>query len=280
MTSGEPHEPAFAQAIDRRLAETELAAREREYSPSSVLASLGTTINAEIDRYYTESAEALTQFDFVEHRYGPLDRNIVRMIEPLPQRTLMLVYVHGGYWQELSVNDSLFGASDANSRDMGFAAIGYTLAPDASVEQIINEVVDALTLLGKLYPATKLVVAGSSAGAHLVAATLQRKPDLMYQAILMSGIYDLRPLIGTYINDALSLTLDEATRLSPRLNGPPECTSSNVMVVVGEHETIAFHEQTLAYAAHVGANVIMVPGRHHFDLPFELGALLDRLPSA
>lgn len=271
-TSSKP-QPNRAAEADLGDFDSQFPARsklETEYSPSSILPSLGTTLETEVNRYFAGSREAINHFSFAEHRYGQLPRNTILIVSQPTPPLAMLVYVHGGYWQELSVNESLFAASDAGLLGMGFAAIGYTLAPKASIEKIVVEVECALTYLQQQFPLTKLIVAGSSAGAHLVACVLQRGRNPIHQAILMSGIYDLRPLVDTYINDALGLTVDRATYLSPLLGRPPARDGATVTIVVGEHETDAFHEQSRSYAEHIETDAIVVPDRHHFDLPFDV----------
>lgn len=41
----------------------------------------------------------------------------------------LLVFVHGGYWQELSKNEAAFAAHHVVSAGVSFAALGYGLAP-------------------------------------------------------------------------------------------------------------------------------------------------------
>ena len=65
---------------------------------------------------------------------------------------------------------------------------------------------------------------GHSAGAHLCAMALSsdwflgltpEETSLFNGVILLSGIYDLKPLITTYVNEPLGMTVDEAEANSP-----------------------------------------------------------------
>ncbi len=249
---------------------------EREYSPSSVLQSLGTTLETEIGRYVSLSNDAYETHKFAEITYGPKPRNNILILDhPQPPKKA-LIYVHGGYWQELSARDSLFGASDALRNGLGFGSIGYTLTPNISLRAICHEIVSAIRAIRKHFPGTDLILAGSSAGAHLCAWVLHEQPLLISEVILMSGIYDLRPLVGTYINAKVGLSIDEAAQLSPLLLTPPNLDRSRVTIAVGEFETNAFREQSEAYARIVGVECTSITSRHHFDLPFELGRWLTR----
>jgi arylformamidase len=235
-----------------------------------MLATLGTSIESEIGRYRALSDEVVATRQVVELRYGPLPRNmLLTAVEDKPT-TEILVYVHGGYWQDLSVRDSLFLSNIAKQSGMGFVAVGYSLAPQATVREIINEIICALTFVRAGNLDRRLTVVGSSAGAHLVACALHRRSDLVDRAVLLSGIYDLRPLVTTYINGPLGLDADEAAALSPLLENAPDVSDKAVIIAIGEHETEAFHEQTRRYAEHLGVGYQMVAGRHHFDLPLYL----------
>jgi len=96
-------------------------------------------------------------------------------------------------------------------------------------------------------------------------------------ATLLSGVYDLRPLPLTYINDAVRMSQSDALSNSPLLlidaaaaAFPPS------LVAVGDNETSEFKRQSGEFAQALGrrgavAQLIEVAGRNHFDLPFDLG---------
>jgi arylformamidase len=166
------------------------------------------------------------------------------------------------------------------------AVVDYELAPRASLARIIDQciaatskVIASAARLG-LDP-QRVVVAGSSAGGHLAAAVVQRVD--VAGAVLLSGVFDLEPLVGTYINEALGLDGDAARALSPiRWLTPGIVDSLNerralaLIVAVGANETTEFHRQSLDFAiaarvaGHRVAHVIE-PHRHHFDVPGDLG---------
>jgi arylformamidase len=93
-------------------------------------------------------------------------------------------------------------------------------------------------------------------------------------AVLTSGIYDLRPLVGTYVNEALHLDEAEAVRLSPALK-EVEARPEQWVVAWGSRDTDEFKRQSMDYAAQlVGAEVECVTveegNRNHFDLVLDL----------
>ncbi|MDH5520310.1 MAG: alpha/beta hydrolase, partial [Acidimicrobiia bacterium] len=187
--------------------------RQQQYSPSTMLDG---PLDPYLDAYARRSAEAYETAERVETiRYGPGPANTVDLAlpavpsdEPVP----LHVYIHGGYWQLLSKRDSFFLAPDCLARKMAFATVDYTLAPAATLDEIVDECVAALATLGAVAPdhgidPTSMVVSGSSAGGHLTAmAALRLPPDQRPAAVIaVSGIFELEPLIGTSINDAVGL---------------------------------------------------------------------------
>ncbi len=91
--------------------------------------------------------------------------------------------------------------------------------------------------------------------------------------MLLSGIYDLEPLMGTYIDAALHLTAGDVATLSPlRLKpGRPVRT----IVAWGENETAEFKRQSRAFASVLAnsgfpVSAFEVAGTNHFDIVFGL----------
>ncbi len=130
------------------------------------------------------------------------------------------LFFHGGYWQELDKSDASFPALEFHARGITYVAAGYGLAPGNSLMRIIEQARAAArwvrSNLCEADGSAQLVVSGSSAGAHLAAwVALTEDVDA---AVLLSGVYDLRPLVGTYINEALDLDERSAAELSPLLH--------------------------------------------------------------
>ena len=188
------------------------ADRGEAYSPSSALSNGG--LEQQIRRYVDDSNAAYAAFpDTRTISYGKKPSNTIDIVFPAPDKRFpLLVFLHGGYWQELSKKESFFPAAQALPRGSAFAAIDYTLAPVATIDEIVEECCAALTLLVKdaeklnIDPA-RIVLSGSSAGAHLAAMCCLKLPPALAPCgvVLMSGIYELAPLVGTYINDVVGM---------------------------------------------------------------------------
>jgi arylformamidase len=92
--------------------------------------------------------------------------------------------------------------------------------------------------------------------------------------VLLSGIYDLRPLVVTETNDPLHLTHESAAAISPQLLASTHGLS-HALCAVGESESSEFIRQNAEYADHLRfsgttADSIVVPNRDHFNLPYDL----------
>lgn len=275
MSSGQSH-PDW-----RNLDSQELAAA---YSPSSCVdGDIGPFITAYVDR----SEAARQQCEVVGHpihtiRYGPGPSQTVDVAVPTLANDHagipLVVFIHGGYWQQLSKNESLFAAIDCLEHGVAFGAVDYTLAPAASLDEIVAECHAALEALVSAAPdhgidPDRVIVAGSSAGAHLAATVGLGANWRPVATVLVSGIFDLEPLVDTYINDAVGLDLAAARRNSPALATLDDFPRT--VIAYGDNETQEFKRQSndfaaLLVAAGTDVDIFEVPGRNHFDVILDL----------
>jgi arylformamidase len=253
--------------------ETELAERERVYSPSSMIDG---DLSAVIARYVSGSADTRRRFPPATHAYGLGADEVLDVYEPTVGSCGELhIFLHGGYWQELSRRESSFHLDPLLERGCVVAVPDYTLAPHASLDAIVDQCVRGVRWCIDHLAAERVVLSGSSAGAHLAAMvlTVESRVDA---SVLFSGVYELEPLIGTYINEAVGITEESAARLSPLRLAPSRPIP--IVVADGEIETAAFHAQSDAFAtrwATYGCAItrFTVVGRNHFDIPEELDTL-------
>jgi arylformamidase len=252
---------------------------EKEYSPSSCVPS--------IEPFLVEYALRSRKAEQALHcqkdlQWGDKPDETLDFFPAASRDAPLLVFIHGGYWQELSKNESLFAAADSVANGIAFAAINYTLAPKAGVETIVDQCRRAVAwLYGQAdalgFRRDRLYLSGSSAGAHLAAMMLLKgwqhtagvTDNAIAGAILLSGVYDIEPLVGTRVATPLNLTASDAAGLSPmRLGlGRPVPT----IVAWGENETSEFKRQSRSYAARLEAAefpvlVFEVAGANHFDI--------------
>lgn len=260
--------------------QADVALRESEYSPSS---AIGGNYLPFIEAYVSQSQQAHAQMSCVKDiRYGAAERALLDYF-PAPQnggsaKPGLLVFIHGGYWQELSKNESAFLAPAWHAAGYAHAVIGYTLAPQATLHEIVAQCRSAVAFLRDQAPAlghdaSRIVVAGSSAGGYLTAACAADASLGLRGMVPISGVFDLRPLVGISINAALGLTLDMATQLSRITAGAAQVPG---VIAWGQVETAAFKQQSQSLAAHLrqqgqACTALELPRRNHFDVVHELG---------
>ncbi|GIJ24433.1 alpha/beta hydrolase [Micromonospora lutea] len=257
-----------------------------QYSPSSCVAD----INVFLREYAERSAMARDRLDVYSGiRYGSRPEQLLDYFPAADAGGPLLVFIHGGYWQELSRLESSFMALDLVPRGISVAALGYGLAPAYRLPEIVGMVADGVRWIcrnaGQL-PARpgSIYLSGCSAGAHLAVMSLldpagwQRhgdRPDrAVAGAVLLSGVYDLEPVRRTYVNQALGLDPETARDYSPMRRLPSLLPP--LVVARGENETDEFGRQQAEFVDAVragGGRVtdLVVPSRNHFDLAFDLG---------
>lgn len=247
---------------------------DRQYSPSSLVPDL----RLFLDGYARTSEAARTELPVRSGlRYGPAARETLDFFPANRAGAPLLVFVHGGYWQELSKEDSAFPARDLVPAGVAFAALGYGLAPEHQLGDIVTQVARGLSWLtghATRLGAGRVHVAGHCAGAHLVVAALCREELPLASAILLSGVYDLEPLRLTYVNESLGLDAAEAARLSPIRHLPDRLPP--LVVARGGVETWEFarqHDEFVAAAASRTPRLdeLVISHRNHFDIPHDLG---------
>jgi arylformamidase len=256
---------------------------DRQYSPSSRVADLGVFLV----EYARQSALARAELDVrVALRYGPTRHETLDFFPVAESPAPLLVFVHGGYWRELSKNESAFPARGLVPAGVAFAALDYGLAPDCPLTTIVEQVRRGMWWLVR--HAAELGVApdrvhliGSSAGAHLVAMTLldgwlpdgRRPADVFAGATLLSGVYDLEPIRLTYVNEPLRLDRAAAARLSPIHHLPDRLPP--LVVARGGAETDEFVRQHDEFMVAVSTRApvvreVVATERNHFDIAFDM----------
>jgi arylformamidase len=219
-------------------------------------------------------------------QYGPAPRQRLDFFPARSANRPTMLFIHGGYWQWCDKEDECFVASGPLAHDINVAVVEYTLCPDIDLDGMVAQMHAAVDWLIPNLPAFdadpgRLVVAGSSAGAHL-AAMLADRADVR-GTLLISGLYELEPIRLTRLNDTIGLDRDSARRNSPILNLPKQ--SGPVCFAVGDDELPEMARQTLDYfaawtAQGLPGNLLTVPDTNHFTIMDSLAAGEGRLTAA
>ncbi len=205
--------------------------------------------------------------------YGSGARHMIDFF-PADRDGPVVVFIHGGYWQALDGSFFSHLAGGLNAHGISVAIPSYDLCPGVSVDQIIQQMRTATRELARF--GQPLVVSGHSAGGHLAACLLATDwpaldaslpADLIIAAYAISGLFDLVPLVGTSINNALQLDAASAEAASPLFWPSP--ARGSLDAVVGENESAEYFRQSRTVverwgAAGVATQFGVVPGANHF----------------
>ena len=209
--------------------------------------------------------------------YGPLPRQCYDWFAAAPAGAPTYVFIHGGYWQACAKDDFAFIVHGPLQRGFNVVLAEYTLAPQASMTQIVGEIGALLDHLqadrdGLGIAGHWLCLSGHSAGGHLTA--MHRSHPVVSHAMPISALVDLEPISLGALNDKLQLTAQEVDALSPLRHigrGAP------VTVVVGDAELPELVRHSRQYATDCqarGENASYVPvaGCNHFSILEDLAS--------
>lgn len=200
--------------------------------------------------------------------YGPRQRNRIDIFRTEAAAPPLLVWFHGGYWQRNSKEVFSCLAEGPLALGMDVAMPGYTLAPEATLTEIVAETTAALALLRDGgFARGPMIVAGWSAGGQL-AAMASEQPGVA-ACLPVSGEFDVEPCRHNYLQERLQLTADEAQAMSPlhRLARSPV----PMLVAWGASELPELQRQSRDYAAArmaagLPTDTLELAGENHFSI--------------
>ena len=210
----------------------------------------------------------------------------------------VIIDIHGGGWVGGSRHMRSFPAETIVPNGVIWVPIGYGLAPDHKIDEIVDHV---RTSIAWVYAnigdyggnPDEIFIAGWSAGAHLAATALMPDwhddydlpTDIIKGACLASGIFDFEPItLATHgANDALKMSDELARRFSPlhHISG----TGCPIIVAYGDRELDEFCRQSKAYQtiweqAGFASQLVAISDANHFDMGRELGSADSQLHQA
>jgi arylformamidase len=223
--------------------------------------------------------------ELLDLEYGKRPRNRVDIFRCGKAHAPLLVYIHGGYWQRNAKEFFACLAEGPIARGFDAALVGYTLAPEATLTEIVGEVRMAIHWLrenGTRYDiaGAQLIVSGWSAGGHLTAMALADTDA----GLAISGIFDIEPCRLNYLNDALRVTMEEQVLLSPIRQLPR--SSPPLVIAYGTAELPELQRQSREYhnarrRAHLPSELLPIDDHDHFSILEEMansnGKLTDAL---
>lgn len=204
------------------------------------------TLKSRLDLRYGDGPRHRLDLFFPETATGPLPIHM---------------FIHGGYWYLNDKEIFAFPAETITASGAIAAIVEYTLIPNARMGDLVREVRLAARWLianAKSFGGdpNAFSASGHSAGGHLASYLAARAPHEaeaphidIKSLLLVSGLYDLRPIATSYLQPHLNLSSEEVAHYSPV--SAEQQAGPRVLVTVGHDETEPFHlqAQDLSYAA-------------------------------
>ena len=145
----------------------------------------------------------------------------------------VVVYIHGGWWQWFSKSHYSFVAKPWNDAGMTVYIPAYRLAQDWEntgnpIGEIVTQLKFAIAEILRQADQSEsgpVYIMGHSAGGSMAAmmsfvdwqaefGLTQQQIKRMKGVFPLSGLYDLRPLVGSFVNDAIQMSEEDAEKTS------------------------------------------------------------------
>jgi arylformamidase len=257
--------------FDMNWGELSRAARDAAYNNAQAVPDGAETVEG-----WKAASRALREArpELLDLPYGPLERNKWDLFRGMQTEAPVLIFIHGGYWLRNTREFFACMAEGALARGWSAALPGYTLAPEASLTQIVGEIRSALDWLQANRERHGLggpvILSGWSAGGHLAAMALDH--PVVAVGLPISGVFELGPLRDTYIDESVHFSDVEIEALSP-LRLPSVDKPMTIAYGSAELEALVRDSRALhrhRSAAHHRGALVPVPAANHFSILEEL----------
>lgn len=242
-------------------------------------------ISAEIAERSRRMAAGARMWSGSSYGQGARERIDILLPPRLRAGAPIHMFVHGGYWR--SGEKSAHTCVAAPVLEVGgiAAIVEYDLMPGTRLAAIVDQVRRAAAWLARQAPGlgadpARLTVSGHSAGAHLSSYLAARGPleqdhhmTPVAGLLLLSGIYDLADIPGSFLKDEARMTESEATAWTPLAShqqpGPRR------IIALGAEETPPFHDQArrlhrLFGSTGIASELVTEPGLNHMNVVLDL----------
>lgn len=248
-------------------------------------------------RAYAESSEAARRD--LDHAadvpYGPTLAEYADIFPADRPGAPVLVFIHGGYWRILSAKEFSYVARGFAPHGVTVVVANYDLCPAVSISEISRQMRALVAWIARNIAdyngdPENVTVSGHSAGGHLAAicaltdwAAYGLPPATVRNIVPISGLFDLAPIAGTWMQPDLRISDRDIQEASPQrlLRRVP----TQMLLSYGSNEPDAFSRHSEAFLAGwtaQGNKARFLPqmGRNHFTAITDLGDVNTPLSSA
>jgi arylformamidase len=258
--------------LDYTQAELDLYYDQRRWHPNA---------EAEIERYAMRSATARTRLCHSSHHYGSSEDESLDWFPAEDVTAPAVIFVHGGAWINFAKDDFSFVAAGFVERGFHTCVLNFAGLKSVRMPEMLAQVRRGIAWIAshglELKAAPRhLHLCGHSSGAHLAALALLtdwsalglETRDPIHSATMVSGAYDLEPVMLSARRSYIRLETTEVSALSPirhvdRIRCP-------VLVAFCEKDTPEYHRHAHAFnealkRRGVPVELLCLTGANHFD---------------
>ena len=271
-------QPTTKVYLDYTQAELDRAYDQRAWAPNA---------DEVIRRYASESAKSRERFaGSLDLSYGPSPEETLDIFPSSKRNAPLHVHIHGGGWRNLGKEEESFLANALVPAGATLVVLNFATIPKVRIPEMVEQVRRAIGWLhnhASRYGADPdaIHVSGHSSGAHLAAVLLATDwtrlglpADVVKSGLVMSGSYDLRPVMLSARSSYVKLSAQETLDLSPILH--INRVQAPVIVAFGSLESPEYKRHALSFAEAMTAagkevSLLDCGAFNHFEVLEELG---------
>ncbi|MBX9846041.1 MAG: alpha/beta hydrolase [Xanthobacteraceae bacterium] len=253
----------------------------------------------ELDKAYTQAAWAPNMKDVLARQsadsaklrsvmaprtfsYGPHPDETLDVFMSETAKGPIHVHIHGGGWRALTKDDVSFPAPVFTDAGATYIALNFSVIPTVRLPEMVAQAQRAICWLHSNARSfggdpSRIHLSGHSAGAHMASVLLTTDwsarfglpADILKSGLLMSGSYDLEPVMLSVRSSYVKISKDELLALSAVRH--VEQIRVPVTLVYGDKETPEFQRQAVYFfevlkKASKTAEMICANGYNHFEI--------------
>ncbi len=240
------------------------------------------------DRKIRESEKARASLPCIRDvAYGPTRKEVLDIF-PAPKKGAPIqVFIHGGAWKSGNKDEVGYPAPVFHAAGANYVAVNFASVPDVMIEEQVRQARAAIAWVYRNAETfggdrERLFVSGHSSGGHVTGMMVVTDwegayglpADIIKGAAPVSGMFDLEPVRHSWRNTYLHLDEERARALSAIHQIP--ATPIPLVIACGTGELQEFQRQSHAFAtawraAGQSCELIVVEGRHHFEMGADFG---------
>lgn len=192
-------------------------------------------------------------------RYGASDADVIDIFAPAGARAApSLVFIHGGAWTRNTRQDASYPAPTFVGRGAAYLAPDFGSLKTARLPEMVESCRRAVAWTVKNAASWggdpgRVFIAGHSSGAHLAACVLVTDwaarglpANALKGGFLMSGMYDLYPVLLSSRSSFLKITPEEEAAFSPMRH--LDRIACPIAIVSADQDSPEFKRQSSVFA--------------------------------